>query len=269
MATMWEIIANLKKLAPTMYEPPGDVNGIIVGISDEAKLKRVRLSAAVLSTDITIPVIIQCGKLGATLLIVHRSPFPSSKLRYTGLSHMLLQHLLKRNITVYVAHYNWAIVDGGMNDVLAHTLGFEVNDVFKVPINGSILPLGRICQVSKETTLKSLIQHVAKRLKTPTITYVGKPDDEVKNLLLISGKGITHEWLQLAWEQGIDAYLTGHITHELALQASQLKIKLIAVPQVATEIPGMSRLAQILRVEHPQVKFNFIDPSLPYSTFIT
>ncbi|MDO8056934.1 MAG: Nif3-like dinuclear metal center hexameric protein, partial [Candidatus Hermodarchaeota archaeon] len=208
------------------------------------------------------------SEFGAGILIAHRSPFTKALRHFTGLSQLLLQHLLKRNMTVYIAHYAWAIVDQGMTDVLAHTLGFKVNDVFKVPIYGSVYPLGRVCFVPKETNLRSFIQYITKRLKIPSLTYVGNLEDEVKRLVVVPGKGITTEWLQLAKDQGYDTYLTGHITHELAVEASQLKMKLVAVPQTSTEIPGMSRLAQILRVEHPKVNLNFIEPSIPYSTYL-
>ncbi len=268
MPTLWEVISNLAKLAPLSYAPPGDITGVAVGISDLTKQKRIRLTSAAVSLDVTIPVILKCGELNATLLISHRPPLLSSHSKITGLSHLLLQHLLKRGITVYVVHNNWASVDGGMNDVLAHALGFKVIDVFNVTMNGMNLPRGRVCSVPKESSLKTLVQHISKRLETPFLNYVGNPDNEVEKLAIVSGNGIRTDWLELAWEQGIDTYLTGSLTHELAIQASQLKIKIIAVPQVATEIPGMSRLTQILRVEHPKVNFNFIEPILPYSTFI-
>ncbi|MFX0168849.1 MAG: Nif3-like dinuclear metal center hexameric protein [Candidatus Hodarchaeota archaeon] len=268
MATLWEVVTHLEKLVPSMYVPNGDVNGVILGTSDINKQKRIRLSAAAICVDITVPTIIKSSELGAGLLIAHRSPFPKTTTHFTGLSQLLLQHLLKRNLTVYIAHYAWAVVDQGMTDVLAHTLGFKVNDVFKVSIDGDILPLGRVCAVPKETNLKTFIQYIAKRLRIPSLTYVGKLEDEVDQLLLMTGKGITEDWLRLAKEQGCDTYLTGHITHELAMQASQLKMKLVAVPQISTEIPGMSRLTQILRVEHPKVTFSFLEPSIPYSTIL-
>jgi putative NIF3 family GTP cyclohydrolase 1 type 2 len=252
-----------------MYVPDGDVNGVILGVSDISKQKRVRLSAVAVCVEITVPTIVKSSELGAGLLIAHRSPFPLVSTNFTGLPQLLLQHLLKRNMTVYISHYAWAVVDQGMTDVLAHTLGFKVNDVFNVPISGSKHPLGRACSVPKETNLKTFIQYITKRLKIPSLTYVGNLEDEVEQLVVVPGKGVTSEWLQLAKDQGFDTYLTGYITHELASQANQLKMKLVAVPQTSTEIPGMSRLAQILRVEHPKVNVGFIEPSLPYSTFLT
>lgn len=269
MGTLRAVIENLEKLAPPTFVPDGDANGVILGVGDVAKQKRVRLSAVAVCIDITIPVVIQCGEQGVSLLIAHRSPFPSSTTRFTGLPQLLLQQLLKRNMTVYITHYNWAMVDGGMNDVLAHTLGFKINDVFKTPINGRAMPLGRVCSVPKDTSFKAFIQYVSKRLNVNSVVYVGNLEDEVKQLVVVSGQGINSEWLHLAWEHGYDTYFTGHITHELATQASQLKVKLVALPQVATEIPGMSRLTQILRVEQPKVTFNFLEPSLPYSTLLT
>ncbi len=269
MTTLWEIISRLQKLAPTMYVPHDDVDGVILGVSNVSKQKRVRVSAVDVCVDVTLPVIVRANEHKAGLLIAHRTPFPQSTRRLIGLPQLLLQHLLKRNLTVYIAHHNWAMVDGGMNDVLAHTLGFKTNDVFKVPLLGGIYPLGRACEVPKETNLKMFIQYVSKRLKVPSIDYVGNLDDEVERLVIVSGKGINPEWLHLAWEQGYDTYLTGHLTHELATQASQLKIKLVVVPQTSTETPGMSRLTQILRVELPKVTFNFIEPTLPYSTLLS
>ncbi len=117
MGTLRAVIANLEKLAPLTFVPDGDANGVILGVSDVAKQKRIRLSTVAVCVDITIPVVIQCGEQGVSLLIAHRSPFPSSTIRFTGLPQLLLQQLLKRNMTVYIAHYNWAMVDGGMNDV--------------------------------------------------------------------------------------------------------------------------------------------------------
>ncbi len=265
MVTLWEIISNLKKLAPAMYVPKDDIDGVILGVSDETKQKRVRISTAAICIDITLPTILRATELGASLLVAHRSPFTPLKSRFTGLPQLLLQHLLKRKITVYITHYNWAMVDGGMNDVLAHTLGFKVIDVFKVPIQGDLHPLGRACSVPKETSLKAFLHYIAKRLQIPSINYVGNLDDEVEHLVMVTGEGITPDWLHLAWERGYDTYLTGNLTHELATQANQLKLKLVAVPQISTEIPGMSRLTQILRVEHPKVTFNFLEPSIPYS----
>ena len=269
MATLWDIVTHLQKLVPSMYVPDGDVDGVILGVSDVTKQKRVRLSSAAVCVEITVPTILKSSELGAGLLIAHRSPFPKASTHFTGLPQLLLQHLLKRNMTVYIAHYAWAIVDQGMTDVLAHTLGFKVNDVFKVPINGSVHPLGRVCSVPKETNLKTFIQYITKRLKIPSLTYVGNLEDEVEHLVVVPGEGITTDWLQLAKDQGYDTYLTGHITHELAVEASQLKMKLVVVPQTSTEIPGMSRLAQILRVEHPKVNLSFIEPAIPYSTYQT
>jgi dinuclear metal center YbgI/SA1388 family protein len=269
MTTLWEVISNLRKLAPAMYVPEEDVNGVILGVGDESKQRRVRVSTVDVCVDITLPVIVQANEHKASLLIAHRSPFPQCTHSFTGVPQLLLQHLLTRNITVYIVHHNWAMVDGGMNDVLAHTLGFKVNGVFNVPLLGGLHPLGRICEVPKETNLKMFIQYVSKRLNLPSINYVGNLDDEVQQLVIVSGKGITSEWLQLAWEQGYDTYLTGFLSHELATQASQLKIKLVALPQTATETPGMSRLTQILRVELPKVTFNFIEPTLLYSTLLT
>jgi dinuclear metal center YbgI/SA1388 family protein len=240
-----------------------------VGIGDEAGQKRLKISSAAVCLDVTIPAIVKASELGASLLIAHRSPFDQSTTKLTGYPYLLFQHLVKRKINVCVLHRNWVAVEGGLNDTLAEVLGFTVSGIFETRIGGKNIPLGRICHVPKENTLKAFSQYVAKRLDVPFLTYTGNPNDEVERLVLVAGDGITPEWLHLAWEKGYDAYLTGTLNHKLAIQAQQLKMKIIAVPQAATEIPGMRRLTQILRVKHPKITFTFIEPSIPYSTFIT
>jgi dinuclear metal center YbgI/SA1388 family protein len=269
MVTLWSILSTLSKIAPDTFRPPGDPDGVQLGIGDEAGQKRIKLSSVAICLDVTIPVIIKCGEMGATLLIAHRSPFDRSKAKLTGYPYLLLQHLVKRKISVCVLHHNWTAVEGGLSDTLAQVLGFNVTGVFETEINGKTIPLGRICQVPEETTLKVFSQFLAKRLDVPFITYTGNPNDEVESLALVAGDGLTPEWLNLAWEKGHDTYLTGTLSHELATRARQLKVKIVAVPQAATEAPGMRRLTQILRVKHPKTDFTFIEPKIPYSTFIT
>ncbi len=269
MTTLWSLLSSLSKLAPDTFRPPGDADGIQVGIGDEAGQKRFKISAAAVCLDVTIPVIVKASESGSSLLIAHRSPFSQSTTKLTGYPYLLFQQLVKRKISVCVLHYNWAAVEGGLNDTLAEVLGFSVSGIFETRINGKNIPLGRICQVPKETTLKAFSQYVAKRLDVPFLTYTGNPNDEVERLALVAGDGLTPEWLNLAWEKGYDTYLTGTLNHKLATQARQLKVKIVAVPQAATETPGMRRLTQILRVKHPRTNFTFIEPSIPYSTFIT
>ncbi|MFX1342632.1 MAG: hypothetical protein ACFFAL_08025, partial [Promethearchaeota archaeon] len=67
MGTLRAVIANLEKLAPPTFVPDGDASGVILGVSDVEKQKRVRLSTVAVCVDITIPVIIQCGEQGASL----------------------------------------------------------------------------------------------------------------------------------------------------------------------------------------------------------
>ncbi len=269
MVTLWSILSTLSKLAPETFRPPDDADGIQVGIGDEAGQKRIKVSEVGVCLDVTIPVIIKSGELGARLLIAHRSPFNQSNARVTGYPFLLLQHLVKRKISVCVIHRNWAAVEDGLSDTLAQVLGFNVTGVFETEIGGKTIPLGRVCRVPEETTLKAFNQYIAKRLDVPFLTYTGNPNDEVVRLVLVAGDGITPEWLHLAWEKGYDTYLTGTLTHKLATQARQLKVKIVAVPQAATETPGMRRLTQILRVTHPKTNFTFIEPAIPYSTFTT
>lgn len=268
MVSLRSILSSLDMLAPPQYTPPGDISGVQVGVSDAEGQERLHVSKVAVCLDVTIPVVLRCAEIGASLLIAHRSPFSRPLTRITGLPRILLQHLLQRKITLFVAHYNWAAVDGGLNDTLAQVLGFDVIGVFEPPVAGSRIPLGRVCQVPKETTVKVLLQHVAKRLDAPFISYVGSLDDEVERLVLVAGDSANSEWLHLARERGYDTYLTGVINRKLAIQARQLKIKLVAPPQHTTETPGMRRLTQILRVEYPQVEFTFIEPTLPYDTYV-
>ena len=76
MTTLFEVISNLRKLAPAMYVPTNDIDGVILGVSDESKQHRIRISTVDVCLDITLPVVVQAHEHKASLLIARRSPFP-------------------------------------------------------------------------------------------------------------------------------------------------------------------------------------------------
>ena len=112
------IAAAIEKMAPLTMAESWDNVGLLVGCADRL------VERALLTVDVTPPVIEEAIKLGATMLIAHH-PFPFQALKRlqtdteTG---AMLSRLLKHDIAVYAAHTNLDMADGGINTALAKTL---------------------------------------------------------------------------------------------------------------------------------------------------
>lgn len=120
MAATCKLIAGaLEKMAPLSLAEAWDNVGLLVG-SPENPVK-----TALLTLDVTAPVIEEAVILGAELIITHH-PFPfhaMKAVRTDTHGGAMLSLLLKNNISVYAAHTNLDAATGGVNDALAEALG--------------------------------------------------------------------------------------------------------------------------------------------------
>ncbi len=113
------IAAAIEKMAPLMMAENWDNVGLLVGKNDQM------VDSALLTVDVTMPVIEEAVELGATLLISHH-PFPFRALKRIctdTANGAMLAKLFKQDIAVYAAHTNLDRANGGVNAALAKCLG--------------------------------------------------------------------------------------------------------------------------------------------------
>ena len=113
------IATAIEKLAPLMMAESWDNVGLLVGNDEQM------VDSALLTVDVTMPVIEEAVELGAKLLISHH-PFPFRALKRIctdTANGAMLAKLFKHDIAVYAAHTNLDRANSGVNTALAKGLG--------------------------------------------------------------------------------------------------------------------------------------------------
>ena len=114
-----DVIAVMDELYPTSAALDWDVVGLAVGSS------RATVSKIMFTVDVTSPVVAQAADVGAELIIAHHPVL------LRGISSVTDDHpkgrvvreLLGHDISVYVAHTNADVAEGGVASALADALG--------------------------------------------------------------------------------------------------------------------------------------------------
>lgn len=122
-----DIFNLIEKLAPTSLAEGWDNPGLQVG-DPFGEIEMVMLTL-----DININVVKEAKLKGAGLIISHHPLIfkPLKSLRLNQPNGRLVEYIIKNNITVYTAHTNLDIVDGGVNTVLAEKLGLNGTTVLE------------------------------------------------------------------------------------------------------------------------------------------
>ena len=130
------IAAAVERLAPLAMAESWDNVGLLIGRADQM------IERALLTVDVTMPVIEEAIETQASLLITHH-PFPFQalkRLQTDTVAGAMLAKLIKHDIAVYAAHTNLDMADGGVNTALANVL--RLTDL--QPIRTNYEPLVKI-----------------------------------------------------------------------------------------------------------------------------
>ncbi len=192
--------------------------------------------------DPTDYVLNRAADIGADMLITHHTLIFHPITVVTKPLANTLKIALDNNISLYSMHTNYDKVQGGVNDVLADRLGLV--DVVE-------LELGRIGEIPACST-DTFAKHVSKSLNTH-VQYVGDRDD-ISRVMVIGGSGFRAEYLDIAQENDVDAFVSGELKHDVIRARGD--ISLIDATHYATENPAMEHLCgRLLDMLETDVEF--------------
>ena len=161
--------------------------------------------------------------------------------------------LCRNGISAINAHTNLDQAPGGVNDVLARTLGLADIAVIRpngTDENGSEWGLLR-CGCVEETTLENFLLNVQTSLGCDGLRYVdgGKP---VKKVAV--GGGSCAGGMLDALAAGCDTFVTADVKYNQFWDAQDLGLNLIDAGHFATENPVVAVLAEKLREKFPEIQ---------------
>lgn len=240
-----EIISRLESIAPPQLAEDFDIDRIGLILDRASEIQKIAVAL-----DPTDYVLKDAARLGANLLITHHTLiFDPINLISKRLSNTL-KIAINNDISIYTMHTNYDKAQGGVNDVLADILGLN---------NIEPLELGRVGEIEPCST-SEFASFISKKLDTH-VQYVG--DGEINKVMIIGGSGFRREYIDMAFEHGADALVSGELRHDALRYAGELC--LFDATHYATEAPAMKRLCERLPVESvfigdkPRIKLGTAD----------
>lgn len=246
MTTVADILAFLDTLAPRSLKMDWDNCGLLCGRPGR-EVHRILVALDPFDT-----VIDEAIRVKADLLVTHHPLIFRNGLMAvnedTEAGRCVLK-LVENGIAAINAHTNLDIAPGGINDVLAQTLG--LNGIETIGEEG-LLRRGTV----PAQPLPQFLAHVKQALGCDGLRYV----DGRENVHIVAvGGGACADEMQEALAAGCDTFVTSDVKYNQFRTAFQLGLNLIDAGHFHTENPAMPVLRDKLQAAFPEVEVLFSD----------
>ena len=248
MTTVNDVLTFIETLAPTYMKEDWDRVGLNCGRLDSP------VQTILVALDPFSDVCKEALEIGADLLVTHHAliwtPGFITDQDSQGRNTLFL---IENNIAAINAHTNLDCAPGGVNDVLAVTLGLTAAEVLNpmgTDEEGRPYGLLRAGLVEKQP-LEEFLAVVKSRLGAPVLRYVNgsKPVHKVA----VGGGACADGYLE-ALDAGCDTLVTADIKYNQFWDAHDLGLNLIDAGHFYTENPVCAVLAKKLQKQFPQVQ---------------
>ena len=250
MTTVADILKFIESIAPPYMKMEWDNVGLLCG----RKEKEVR--KILVALDPFRNVIDEAIAINADLILTHhplifRSPMMSVN-EDTETGRCVLE-LIEHGIAAINAHTNLDVAPGGVNDVLASTLGLENIEII-TPVPGEPSYGLLRCGIVAEQPLEDFLSSVKEKLHCDGLRYVA-PGSTVRKVAV--GGGSCADGMQEALDAGCDTFVTADVKYNQFRTAFELGLNLIDAGHFHTENPTMPVLAGKLRAAFPETEVVF------------
>lgn len=193
----------------------------------------------------------------ADAVLVHHGYFWKGESQpITGMKKRRIGTLLAHDINLFAYHLPLDIHPViGNNAQLANLLDIEIETGLE-PVTNSVAMKGRL---KTPLTGSEFANKIAKVLNREPLRSVVR-DEKINTIALCTGGG--QGYIDLAAEQGIDAYLTGEASEQTIHSSREQNIDFFAAGHHATERYGIKALGELLAKEHG-FDVSFIDIDNP------
>ena len=242
MTTVADILNFIETPAPTSLKMDWDNVGLLCG-SKSAPVTKI-----LVALDPFEHVCREAADWGAELIVTHHPiifrPLPNVT-DETSIGRGLMT-LCRHGINAVNAHTNLDCAPGGVNDVLAQTLG--LNNVSTVPSDAhGLLRMGDV----EEQSLEAFLATVKSVLGCDGLRYVDGGSPVMK---VAVGGGACADGMLDAFYAGCDTFVTSDVKYNQFWDAHDLGLNLIDAGHFATENPVIAVLAAKLAAQFPEIE---------------
>lgn len=239
MTTVKDVLSYLETIAPPALKMEWDNIGLLCGKADQ------QVEKILVALDPFISVCKEALEIGADLIVTHHPLIFGGIEAVTDQSSVgrTILFLASHNISIINAHTNLDCASGGVNDVLAETLGLSDIQVTEP----GLLRLGALPKLS----LDAFLARVKDKLHCPGLRYVdgGRPVCKVA-----VGGGSCASELACAAKAGCDTFVTADVKYNQFWDAKEMGINLIDAGHFYTENPVCQVLKDKLQAKFPEIQ---------------
>lgn len=240
MTTVGDILSYLETIAPPSLKMDWDNVGLLLGS------KHTPVTTILVALDPFEAVAQEAADIGAELIVTHHPLLfhPTRQITdETSIGRTILK-LASHHICAINAHTNLDCADGGVNDVLAHTLG--LSDI-KAIGEEHLLRAG----IVPEQSLEAFLAHTKAQLGCEGLRYV--KGEKPVHTVCVGGGSCADEMLD-AIHAGCDTFVTADVKYNQFWDAHDLGLNLIDAGHFSTENPVCAVLANKLQGAFPEIQ---------------
>ena len=217
------------------------------------------ISKIVTGVTATKALIDEAIKAGADTIIVHHGYFwknESPVIR--GMKYERIKALLTHNINLFAYHLPLDIhPELGNNAQLAKLFDINITGPLELGNERSIAIQG---EFSKAKTAEQLSAVINQQLNRECLHIAAPSNKEIKTIAWCTGGG--QNYIELAAEQGIDAFISGEVAEQTTHVAKEMDIHFFAAGHHATERYGVKALAEYIN-QTMGINATFVDIDNP------
>jgi dinuclear metal center YbgI/SA1388 family protein len=247
--TVKHLLETLDKIASFGLAEQWDNVGLMVGDPDQ------KVQGVMVALDPTEEVLAESKECGADCIITHHPLiFNPLKAIYTNQPMgRFLSKALKNEISVIGCHTNLDQAVGGVNDVLATSLGMVESEVLAPTGKGqdetensavSDIGFGRVGRLAETLSRKAFIERLCAFFNLPALRVAGELPEGISTVAVCGGSG--SELAEAAFANGAQVYITGEVKHSTARWAEASGFCIIDAGHFATENPVVESLVKVL-----------------------
>ena len=195
----------------------------------------------------------------ADAILVHHGYFwKNESYVIRGMKHKRIKALLDNDISLFAYHLPLDIHPVlGNNVQLAKRLNIEVTGPLELGNELSVAIQGKL---SKACSSEVFAQKISETLDRPCLHIAPPSNKPIKTIAWCTGGG--QDYIELAAEQGIDAFISGEVSEKTTHIAQEMDIHFFAAGHHATERYGVKALGEYLIKEH-DIDVVFVDIDNP------
>lgn len=240
-----DLLKTLDEIAAFGLAEQWDNVGLLLGEPNKS------IKGILVALDPTEEILAEALEIGADCIITHHPLiFHPLKAIYTDQPMgRFLRRALENEITVIGCHTNLDQAVGGVNDVLANSLGMQDSRPLVAAENGpaatSVTGFGRVGRLADPLSPEAFIGYLCDFFKLPVLRVAGQLPEEINTVAVCGGSG--SDLAAAAYASGAQVYVTGEVKHSTARWAEAAGFCIIDAGHFATENPVVESLAEVLQ----------------------